>query len=91
MIFEKSGLLFFSSKCVMLGRVNIVGHVPILNKYTINECTVRDSFSFCNEIRKQDSSFYMASFDVQSLFTNISLDETIDICVYKVFQHKKIS
>ena len=26
MIFQKSGLLFFSSKCAMLGRVNIVGH-----------------------------------------------------------------
>ena len=63
--------------------------VPILKEYTINEYTVRDSFSFCNEIRKQDSSFYMASFDIQSLFTDIPLDETIDICVNRVFQHKK--
>ena len=31
----------------------------------------------------------MASFDIQSLFTNIPLDETIDICVNRVFQHKK--
>ena len=63
--------------------------VPILKEYTINEYTVRDSFSFCNEIQKQDSSFYMASFDIQSLFTNILLGETIDICVNRVFQHKK--
>ena len=27
MIFQKSDQLFFSSKCVMLDRVNIVGHV----------------------------------------------------------------
>ena len=60
--------------------------VPILKEYTINEYTMRDLFSFCNEIRKQDSSFYMASFDIQSLFTNISLDKTIDICVNRVFQ-----
>ena len=50
---------------------------------------MRDSFSFCNELRKQDSFLYMASFDIQSLFTNIPLDETIDICVNRVFQHKK--
>ena len=63
--------------------------VPILKEYTINEYTVRDSFSFCNEIREQDSPFYMASFDIHSLFTNIPLDETIDIRVTRVFQHKK--
>ena len=27
MIFLKSGLLFFSSKCLMRGPVNVVGHV----------------------------------------------------------------
>ena len=61
----------------------------ILKEHTINEYTVRDSFSFCNEIRKQDLSFYTTSFDIQSLFTNISLDETINICVNGVFQRKK--
>ena len=29
----------------------------------------------------------MASFDVDALFTNIPLDETIDICVKKLFQN----
>ena len=32
MIFQTSGLLFFPSKCVMLGRVNIVGHGYICYK-----------------------------------------------------------
>ena len=50
---------------------------------------MRDSFSFCNEIRKQDSSLYVAFFDIQSLFSNIPIDETIDICINRVFQHKK--
>ena len=63
--------------------------VQILKENTSNEYTVCDSFSFCNEIRKQDGSFYMASFDIQSLFINISLRETIDICVTRVSQHKK--
>ena len=31
----------------------------------------------------------MAFFDIQSLFTNIPLDQAIDICVERVFQHKK--
>ena len=31
----------------------------------------------------------MASFDIQSLFTNISLNETINICVDLVFYKKK--
>ena len=32
----------------------------------------------------------MASLDVDSLFTNISLDETIDICCNLVFENKKV-
>ena len=63
--------------------------VPILIEKTSNKYTVRDSFSFCNEIRKQDRSFYMASFDIQSLFINVSLRETIDICLTRISQHKK--
>tara|TARA_Y100000310_G_scaffold202746_1_gene202988 strand:- start:291 stop:1547 length:1257 start_codon:yes stop_codon:yes gene_type:complete len=31
----------------------------------------------------------MASFDIDSLFTNVPLDETIDICVKKLFGRKK--
>ena len=53
--------------------------VPILKQFTINEYTVKDSFSFCKEIIDQNPNLYMASFDVQSLFTNIPLDETINI------------
>ena len=31
----------------------------------------------------------MTSFDIQSLFTNIPLDETLDICVDMLFQNKR--
>ena len=55
--------------------------VPLLKQYTINEYTVKDSFSFCKEIVNQDPQLFMASLDIQSLFTNIPLDEKIDICV----------
>ena len=33
--------------------------------------TVKDTFQFTEEIRQKDSQHYMASLDVDSLFTNI--------------------
>ena len=59
--------------------------VPLLKQYTTNEYTVNDTFSFCKEIVSQDPQLFMASFDIQSLFTNITLDETIEICVDVVY------
>ena len=63
--------------------------VPILKEFTINEYTVKDSFSFSNEIRNKSTSLYMASFNIQSLSTNIPLDETIDICLELLFNKKR--
>ena len=63
--------------------------VPILKDYTVNEYTVKDSFAFAKDISLQDGSLYMTSFDVDSLFTNIPLDETIEICLTKIFTGKK--
>ena len=53
---------------------------PILSCLTINEFIVKDSFLFAKEIVEQDSNVYMGSLDVDSLFTNIPLEETINIC-----------
>ena len=56
--------------------------VPILRPLTTNEFTVRDSFHFAKEISGIPcENKVMASLDVESLFTNIPLDETIQICV----------
>ena len=52
---------------------------------TSNEYTVKDSFEFSDEVVKQQSSFFMASLDVDSLFTNIPLKETIKICISKLY------
>ena len=49
----------------------------------MNEYTVKDSFSFCKEILDHNPNLFMAFFDIQSLLTNIPLDETIEICVEK--------
>jgi len=63
--------------------------VPILATLTKNEYTVQDSFKFAEDIRKQNKKFVMASLDVDSLFTNIPLDETIQICANELFKGKK--
>ena len=60
--------------------------VPVLPDITQNEFTVKDSFPFVGETLTQNSDLYMASLDVDALFTNIPLDETIDICVKKLFK-----
>ena len=39
----------------------------------------------------QDSDLYMTSLNLDSLFTNIPLDETIGICLNKLFQNPKTS
>ena len=51
-----------------------------------NEFFVKNTFTFVDEILIQNSDLYMASLDVDALFTNISLDEIIDICVKKLFK-----
>ena len=61
--------------------------VPILNPLTKSEYTVKDSSQFAEEICKKDPTLSMGSLDVDSLFTNIPLDETIDICVNQLFEN----
>ena len=54
--------------------------VPILAPLTTNQHTVSNSFLFTEELRHSTvSNAFLASFDICSLFTNIPLNETIDI------------
>ena len=50
-----------------------------------SEHTLKDSFSFVNET--VHCANYLASFDVVSLFTNVPLTETIDLCIDKLFHN----
>ena len=59
--------------------------VPILKPLTENEYPVRDSFSFASEVSKFNSKNLMAGLDVDSLFTNIPLEETIDNIINGLF------
>ena len=60
--------------------------VPVLSDITQNKFTVKDSFTFVDEILTQSNDLYMASLDIDALLTSIPLDETIDICVKKLFK-----
>ena len=57
---------------------------PVLNLYSIN--CVKESFIFAQTIRdfKLESTI-ICSFNISSLFTNVALNETINICA-KVLQ-----
>ena len=65
--------------------------VPVLSPLTKNEFTLSDSYAFADEISRlnvddiDDSGVFMVSFDVESLFTNIPLQETIEICISSLF------
>ena len=62
--------------------------VPVLNCLTTNQYTVDNTYMFVDRLKKftnvQDLT--MASFDVENLFTNIPLHETIDICLSSLFK-----
>ena len=73
--------------CLQLGHTYKIATFleSILSCLTINELTVKDTFSLAKEIFEQDCSFYMGSLDVDSLFSNIAHEETINICTESIY------
>ena len=59
---------------------------PILKPLTTMEFTFIDSFGFAEEMFDQQYDKFMGSLDVDSLFTNIPLEETIEICTNELFK-----
>ena len=62
--------------------------LPILKYLTCNEYSVKGAIDFTKEILQQNSVCFMASLDIASLFTNIPLDETVNICLNDSFDKK---
>ena len=58
-----------------------------LKPISINEFTVSDPLRFSEELRKKEivDGEILVSYDVSSLFTNVPVDETIEILVEKLF------
>ena len=61
--------------------------MPKLSSITFNEFTVKYFFAFAEEIVHQDGKLFMGSFDVDSLFTNKPLEETINICTNMLYNN----
>ena len=63
---------------------------PVLQLYS-RHC-VKDSFSFVETLREQPipNNAHMCSFDVVSLFRNVPLEETVDICADALYRNEKI-
>ena len=63
--------------------------LPLLKCFTMNEYTFKDSFEFAKDIINQSSNCLTASLDVNSLFTHVPFDETIEICIDEFFKSGK--
>ena len=61
--------------------------VLTLNPLVKHNYIVEDSFQFPKKICEQDPTLSMGSLDVDSLFNNILLDQTIDICINQLFEN----
>ena len=59
---------------------------PVVNMY--NRYCVKDSFAFIDLLKEKKvrSTGHMCSFDAVSLFTNVPLEETIDICADALYR-----
>ena len=59
---------------------------PVLDEYS--SFCIKDSFTFSDQIKSLDSqeNMFMGSFDICSLFTNVPLQETIEICANYLYR-----
>ena len=56
-----------------------------MSPLTVNDYTVKDYFTFAKEVINFDHNLFMASLDVESLFANFPVDETIKNAVNDLF------
>ena len=54
--------------------------------FTNNKFTVKDNLHFAGEIIDQQPDSFMGSLDLDSLFTDIALHGTIQICTNELFK-----
>ena len=60
----------------------------LLSPLVLHGYSCKDTFSFVSQIKNANlSKKFLVSYDVTSLFTNIPLQETIDIAINLIFNH----
>ena len=82
----RPGIMYGSCKVHKLAKYLVL----ILETLATNKYTVKDSFKFATEIVEQDFNSFMGSLDIDSLFTNIPLEETIETCTNNLFKNGDI-
>ena len=78
--------ILFSNKHIIIKLAKFL--VLLLTPLASNDYTIKNSFSFAEGVPAFDCAHYMTIFDIECLFTNTQLEETINICVDKLFQNK---
>ena len=96
-----STVLLFKTLCSRAAISNIGTATYDIAKYLAQllkplrklHCTIKNSKTFTERLKKMTipPKYKMVSFDVVSLFTNVSLDETIDIIIKRIYDKKEIS
>ena len=61
--------------------------VTLLELITTNIYIVKNSVEFAKEIADQNPGLFMASLEVEFLFTNIPLEKTISVCYDSLFSN----
>ena len=68
----------------------------LLHPLTINEHTIKDTFDTKTRIETMDQSYFKqgykyVSFDVESLFTNVPLQKTLQVVERQIYDEKELS
>jgi len=63
--------------------------VPMISHLANTKYSVRNSHEFVSKIKNltDANNYFMCSFDVQSLYTNVPLNEALDILITKIFDN----
>ena len=62
--------------------------VPIVTDLASHEYSVKGSYDFTEKILQENSDCFTAILNITLLFTSISLDETMNICLNESFNEK---
>ena len=84
----------FSKLCPIFSSIGTFNYVlaclicDLLSPVVPDDYSCKDTFSFVSQIKNANlSEKFLVSYDVTSLFTNILLQETIDIAINLIFSH----
>ena len=84
----------FPKLCLIVSSIGIFNYnlalflSDLLSPLVVSDYSCKDAFSFVSQIKNANlSKKFLVSYDVTSLFTNIPLQETIDIAINLIFNH----